>query len=65
MEVIRKVKKLCICCMEEHEVQIVRVQEQMNYKGMEVGYTAEYEYCEKADEYVAEDDMISRNDIAQ
>lgn len=50
--------------MEEHEVQIVRVQEQMNFKGMEVGYTAEYEYCEKADGYVAEDDMISRNDIA-
>ena len=64
MEVIRKVRKLCICCMEEHEVQIVRVQEHTNFKGMVIDYTAEYEYCEKADEYVAEGDMISHNDIA-
>ncbi len=64
MEVIRKVKKLCICCMEEHEVQIVRVREHTNFKGMEVDYTAEYEYCENTDEYVAEEEMISRNDVA-
>ena len=64
MEVISKVKKMCICCMEEHEVQIVRVQEHTSFKGMAVDYTAEYEYCENADEYIAEDEMISRNDVA-
>lgn len=64
MEVVRSHKKLCMCCMEEHDVQIVHVQEHVEYKGIEVDYTAEYEYCTNAEEYVAEDEMISRNDIA-
>lgn len=64
MEVMKKVKKLCLCCMDEHEVMVVRVQEHNEFKGMMVDYTAEYEYCEDADEYVATDEMISRNDIA-
>lgn len=64
MEVIKRMKKLCPCCMEEHEVQLVRVQEQTTFKGMTVYYMAEYEYCENANEFVAEDEMISRNDIA-
>ena len=64
MEVIKKVKKLCVCCMEEHEVELVRVPEHTIFKGMAVDYMAEYEYCANADEFMAEDDMISRNDIA-
>ena len=64
MEVIKTVRKLCMCCMEEHEVALVRVPEHTIFKGMSVDYMAEYEYCEKADEYVAEEAMISRNDVA-
>ena len=64
MQVIRRIKKLCLCCMEEHDVQFVRVQEYTHFKGVEVDYSAEYEYCENADEYIAEDEMISRNDMA-
>ena len=50
--------------MEEHEVSLVRVREHSTFKGIAVDYMAEYEYCGNADEYTAEDDMISRNDMA-
>ncbi|MBE5868699.1 MAG: DUF4065 domain-containing protein [Lachnospiraceae bacterium] len=50
--------------MEEHEVQVVHVQEHTRFKGVEVDYTAEYEYCENADEYIALEEMISQNDTA-
>ena len=64
MEVMKTTKKLCLCCMKEHEVPLVRVPERNTFKGVDVEYMAEYEYCEYADEYIAEDDMISQNDIA-
>lgn len=64
MEIIKKVRRLCLCCMEEHEVQIVRVKQKTVFKNVPVEYYAEYEYCDKADEYHAVDEMISNNDIS-
>lgn len=61
MEIIKKEHKLCLCCMEEHEVQLVRVDEKNTYKGEEIEYKAVYEYCDKADEFMAADNMISDN----
>ena len=49
MEVMKTTKKLCLCCMKEHEVPLVRVQEHNTFKGVDVEYMAEYEYCEYAD----------------
>ena len=64
MEIIRKEKKLCLCCMEEHEVEYVRLKEKTLFKGQEIEYDVIYEYCEVADEYISSDTMISVNDIS-
>ena len=64
METLRIEKKLCLCCMEEHEVRTVRVRERNSFKGVEVVYDATYEYCELADEYIATEEMLSANDKA-
>jgi len=63
MEIVRKEKKLCLCCMEEHEVSIVKINEDNIYKGEALSYEASYEYCENADEMIASEEMISANDI--
>jgi len=59
-----KLKKLCMCCMEEHETSVVEVQEKNIFKGKEVEYTAIYEYCGVSEEYIMDEKMISANDIA-
>lgn len=64
MEIIRKERKLCLCCMEEHDVSYVRVKEKNVFKGQEVEYDVIYEYCDIADEYISSDVMISTNDIS-
>ena len=64
MEILNKSKKMCPCCMEEHEVLVVLVQEKTVFKGVEVTYNATYEYCERCDEYNATEEMITANDIA-
>lgn len=64
METIKIEKKLCMCCMEEHDVRTVHVCEHNEFKGVKVEYDATYEYCELADEYISTEEMISANDIA-
>ena len=64
MTTIQTEKKLCPCCMEEHEVQTVRDTERNVFKGVPVEYSAEYQYCDQADEFFADELQISRNDIA-
>lgn len=64
MEIIRVETKLCLCCMEEHTVYIVRVRENTTFKGKGVEYNAIYEYCERTDELIAREDMISANDAS-
>lgn len=64
MKVIDVHRKLCLCCMEEHDVQIVVVREKNTFKGTEVEYDAKYFYCDQADEYFSDEEMISANDIA-
>ena len=53
METIKIEKKLCMCCMEEHDVHTVRVSEHNEFKGVPVEYGATYEYCELANEYIS------------
>ena len=64
MQVISKVKKLCSCCMEEHEVQVVELEEKGLIKGKKVSYRAVYMYCDVADEFYMLEDQIEANDIA-
>ena len=64
MKILKSEKRLCTCCMEEHEVKIVEVREKTTFKGKKVEYTATYEYCDVADEYLSTEEMITSNDIA-
>lgn len=64
MKILGKEKKLCLCCMEEHEVQRVEIVESNTFKGVPVEYDAEYFYCELTDEMYADEQQISTNDIA-
>lgn len=62
--VMERNKMMCISCMEEHEVQTVSVLEHNVFKGVDVEYEAVYFYCDRTDEYYADEEMISKNDIA-
>lgn len=64
MNVLRAEKRLCHCCMEEHEVQTVTIKESNIFKGEEVEYIAECFYCDKSDELYDDERQISLNDIA-
>lgn len=64
MNILRKEKMQCPCCMEEHDVQTISVQESNIFKDVSVEYTAEYRYCDRADETYEDDRQISLNDIA-
>ena len=63
MELIKKENRLCTCCMEEHEVKVVRVQEHSTFKKIDVDYLAEYYYCDLAEECYMDEAMINANDI--
>ena len=64
MLIKRKEYKLCMCCMEAHEVCIVQSKEKMTFNHVEVVYPATYEYCDRTEEYIATEEMIRANDIA-
>lgn len=62
--IIKKIRKLCLSCMEEHEVAIVKETRKTIFKGVAVEYEAVCEYCDKYDEYTETEELINRNDIA-
>ena len=64
MKTIKNEKKLCLICMEEHEVQTVILEDTEEFKGEEVSFDATYEYCAHADEYLETEDMIKANSLA-
>ncbi len=55
---------ICPCCMEEHEIISVRKKENTLFKGRSVSYEAYYTYCKIADEYYANEQQITANDLA-
>lgn len=64
MKIIRSEKRLCTCCMEEHEVKTVLVREQTTFKNVKVGYRASYLYCDTAEELYMDERQMQENDIA-
>ena len=64
MEVLARTDRLCTCCMEEHTVQTVRVQEKNLIHGVLVEYPAEYFYCDEEDGMYADESLILANDTA-
>ncbi|MDD3415202.1 MAG: hypothetical protein PHY47_14525 [Lachnospiraceae bacterium] len=63
MKILNTEKKLCTCCMEEHEVKQVCVVEHVTFKNVPVQYEASYYYCDLAEELYMDDDQISENDV--
>jgi len=61
MDIIRKEKKLCTCCMEVHDVSIVKTKERIDYKGIQIEFFAYSYYCDIADEYYESEKMLSTN----
>ena len=64
MKFLKSEVKLCLSCMEEHEVNIVEVIEHESFKGVEVDFPAIYEQCLNSDEYLANEEMIRANNLA-
>ena len=64
MIILRKVDMLCPCCMETHKVQVISILEHNVFKNVPVDYSAEYFYCDRADETYADEEQISSNDIS-
>ncbi len=63
MKNIKIEKKLCACCMEEHEVKTVQIIEQTTFKNRTVNYEASYMYCDVADELYMNESQMQDNDI--
>lgn len=63
MKIIGREKRMCACCMEEHEVMTVLVKDQTIFKGVKVSYEAEYQYCDKSQELFMDEKQVRENDI--
>lgn len=63
MKIMKSEKRLCTCCMEEHEVKTVLVEEMATFKNSKVDYEASYLFCENAEELYMEESQIQENDI--
>lgn len=64
MKIINSEKRLCTCCMEEHEVKTVRVMEHTNFKNVDVNFEATYFYCDLAEELYMDERQMQANNIA-
>jgi len=63
MKIIKSEKRICSCCMEEHEVKTVLVMEQATIKNSVVDYEASYLFCELAKELYMNEQQMQENDI--
>jgi len=63
MRIIKNEKKLCTCCMEEHEVKTVLVKEQVTFKKVKISYEASYLFCDIAGELYMNEEQIRDNDV--
>lgn len=63
MKIIRIEKRLCTCCMEEHEVKTVLVKDQATFKNIKVSYDAFCFYCDAAEELYMDEQQMQENDV--
>lgn len=64
MKVISKEYKLCLSCMEKHNISIVEIEEETSLKAVRIKFTATYEYCSNTDEYFETEEMLKANNFA-
>lgn len=63
MKIIKSEKRLCSCCMEEHEVKTVLVMERATFKNSQVDFEASYLFCDKAEELFMDEQQMQDNDV--
>lgn len=63
MKIIKSEKRICACCMEEHEVKTVLVMDHATFKNSTVNYEASYLFCELAEELYMDEQQMQDNDI--
>lgn len=63
MKIIKSEKRLCSCCMEEHEVKTVLIKDHATFKNKQVEYEAFYLFCDLAEELYMDEQQIQDNDI--
>ena len=63
MKILKSEKRLCTCCMEEHEVKTVLFLENATFKNVNVDYEASYLYCDAAEEFYMDEQQMQENDI--
>lgn len=64
MKIIKTEKKLCLICMDDHDVHTVLVEDEEEFKNKDVTFEACYEYCYWAEEYLETEEMIKANGLA-
>lgn len=65
MKKLQSEQKLCLSCMEEHQVDVVEEEEEKTiFKGIDVDFTAVYEYCPNMDAFLETEEMMRGNDLA-
>lgn len=64
MKIINSECRVCPCCMEEHAVKTVVINESTSFKGEKISYNAVYLYCENEEELYMDEKQISENDLA-
>lgn len=63
MKILKSEKRLCTCCMEEHEVKTVLLLENATFKNVKVDYEASYLYCDAAEEFYMDEQQMQENDM--
>lgn len=63
MKMIKSEKRLCTCCMEEHEVKTVLMMEEATFKNVKVSFEASYQCCDVAEELYMNEKQMQENDI--
>lgn len=64
MKIIKSEKRICSCCMEEHEVKTVIVMDHSTFKNWNVDYEATYQFCDLAGELYMNEQQMRDNDIS-
>ena len=59
MKMMKSEKRLCVCCMEEHEVKTVLVQEHASFKNEQISYEAMYEKLKQESIFLNAKDLLA------
>lgn len=64
MKIIKSEKRICPCCMEEHEVKTVIIMDRATFKNRKIDHEASYLFCDLANELYMDEQQMQDNDIS-